>query len=153
MKYRTTLTAALLLAVFGAYMYFFEYKKAEEEKKHEEEEKKVLTIDWEKLEGLELTNSHGTFLVKKVVEEVEEGESASAKVNEWRIEEPLKADAENSTINGLVRNSPPAYGACTDTKPSGRSVKRRMWTDGNRQFSMAYMDSSVGDVCRMPRSM
>ena len=51
MKFRTTLIAALLLALFGAYVYFFEFKKAEEEKKQEEEEKQVFSIDWEKLEG------------------------------------------------------------------------------------------------------
>jgi hypothetical protein len=104
MKFRTTLIAALLLAVFGAYVYFFEYKKAEEEKKQEEEEKKVFSIDWEKLQGLEITNAHGTFLVEKVAKEAEEGEAASAKADEWRIVEPLKADAENSAINGLVSN-------------------------------------------------
>jgi hypothetical protein len=104
MKFRTTLIAALLLAVFGAYVYFFEYKKAEEEKKKEEEEKKVFSLDWEKLRGLTITNAHGTFVVEKVVKEAEEGEAASTKADEWRIVEPLKADAENSAINGLVNN-------------------------------------------------
>jgi hypothetical protein len=104
MKFRTTLIAALLLAVFGAYVYFFEYKKAEEEKKQEEEEKTVFSIDWEKLQGLAITNAHGTFLVEKVAKEAEEGEDAGTKADEWRIVEPLKADAENSAINGLVSN-------------------------------------------------
>jgi hypothetical protein len=104
MKFRTTLIAALLLAVFGAYVYFFEYKKAEEEKKQEEEEKKVYSIDWEKLQGLAITNAHGTFVMEKVTQEAEEGEPASAKADEWRIVEPLKADAENLAVNGLVSN-------------------------------------------------
>ena len=104
MKFRTTLIAALLLAVFGAYVYFFEYKKAEEEKKQEEAEKTVYSIDWEKLQGLAITNAHGTFLVEKVAKEAYEGEAASTKADEWRIVEPLKADAENAAINGLVSN-------------------------------------------------
>jgi len=104
MKFRTTLIAALLLAVFGAYVYFFEYKKAEEEKKQEEEEKKVFSIDWEKLHGLEITNAHGTFIVEKVAQEAEEGGASSTKADEWRIVEPLKADAEKAAINGLVSN-------------------------------------------------
>ena len=104
MKFRTTLIAALLLALFGAYVYFFEFKKAEEEKKQEEEEKKVFSIDWEKLEGLEITNAHGTFLVEKREAEAEEGSPADAQQTEWRMTEPLKADADDSAINGMVNN-------------------------------------------------
>ena len=104
MKFRTTLIAALLLAVFGAYVYFFEYKKAEEEKKQEEEEKKVFSIDWEKLKGLEIRNAHGTFRVEKLAQEAEEGGTAGAPKTEWRIVEPLKTDAEDSALNGLVSN-------------------------------------------------
>lgn len=104
MKFRTTLIAALLFALFGAYVYFFEYKKAEEEKKQEEEEKKVFSIDWEKLEGLEITNAHGTFLVEKREAEAEEGAPAGAQKTEWRITEPLKADADDTAVNGLVSN-------------------------------------------------
>lgn len=104
MKFRTTLIAALLLALFGAYMYFFEYKKAEEEKKQEEAEKQVFSIDWEKLEGLEITNAHGTFLVEKREAEAEEGSPAGVQQTEWRITEPLQADADDTAINGLVSN-------------------------------------------------
>ena len=104
MKFRTTLIAALLLALFGAYMYFFEYKKAEEEKKQEEEEKQVFSIDWEKLEGLEITNAHGTFLVEKREAEAEEGSPAGVQQTEWRITEPLQSDADDTAINGLVSN-------------------------------------------------
>jgi len=104
MKFRTTLIAALLLALFGAYVYFFEYKKAEEEKKQEEEEKQVFSIDWEKLEGLEITNAHGTFLMEKREAEAEEGGPSDAQQTEWRITEPLHADADDSAINGMVSN-------------------------------------------------
>jgi hypothetical protein len=104
MKFRTTLIAALLLALFGAYVYFFEFKKAEEEKKQEEEEKKVFSIDWEKLEGLEITNAHGTFLMEKREAEAEEGSPAGAQQTVWRITEPLQADADDSAINGMVSN-------------------------------------------------
>jgi len=104
MKFRTTLIAALLLAVFGAYAYFFEYKKAEEEKRQEEEEKKIFSIDWEKVEGFKLTNAHGTFLVEKREAEAEEGSPAGAQKIEWRITEPLQTDADNTAINGLVNN-------------------------------------------------
>jgi Domain of unknown function (DUF4340) len=102
MKLRTTLIAAVVLAVLGAYAYFFEYKKAEEEKKKEEEEKKVFSIDWDKIKGLKITNAHGTFVVEKLPREAEEGEPAGAGAAQWRILEPLKTDAEDSAIDGLV---------------------------------------------------
>jgi hypothetical protein len=104
MKFRTTLIAALLLALFGAYVYFFEFKKAEEEKKQEEAEKQVFAIDWEKLEGIKLTNAHGTFLVEKRKAEGEEGIPVGAQKTEWRITEPLQADADDTAINGMVSN-------------------------------------------------
>jgi hypothetical protein len=104
MKFRTTLIAALLLALFGAYVYFFEYKKAEEEKKQEEAEKQVFSIDWDKLEGIKLTNGYGNFLVEKREAEAEEGSPAGAQKTEWRVTEPLQADADDTAINGMVNN-------------------------------------------------
>ncbi len=104
MKFRTTLIAALLLALFGAYVYFFEYKKVEEEKKQEEAEKQVFSIDWEKVEGIKLTNGYGTFRVEKRKAEAEEGSPAGAQKTEWRITEPVTADADDSAINGMVSN-------------------------------------------------
>jgi hypothetical protein len=104
MKFRTTLIAALLLALFGAYVYFFEYKKAEEEKKQEEAEKQIFSIDWEKLKGIKLTNAHGTFLVEKREAEAEEGSPAGPQQSEWRITEPLQADADDTAVNGMVSN-------------------------------------------------
>lgn len=116
MRFRTTLIAALLLALFGAYVYFFEVKKAEEEKKQEEEEKKVFSVDWDHVKGLRVTNAHGTFLIEKEVEageegkegetgeEAETGEAATEKAVAWRILEPLKTDADDGAINGLINN-------------------------------------------------
>jgi hypothetical protein len=103
MKFRTTLIAALLLAGFGAYMYFFEHKKGEEEKKKEETEKTVFSVDWDRIEGLKVTNAHGTFLLEKGEEEPQkEGASEGAGAARWRIKEPLKADADDMTVSGLV---------------------------------------------------
>ena len=45
MKFRTTLIAALILGLFGAYVYFFEYKKQEAKKEKEEKEKTVFDLD------------------------------------------------------------------------------------------------------------
>ena len=105
MKFRTTVIAALLLAVFGAYVYFFEYKKAEEEKKQEEEAKKVFSIDWDKLKGLKIKNAHGTFVLEKVTEAGAEGASSSeAPKSEWRITQPVETRADPMTVEGLVTN-------------------------------------------------
>ena len=104
MKFRTTLIAALLLALFGAYVYFFEFKKAEEEKKQEEAEKQVFSIDWDKLEGIKLTNGYGNFLVERRKAEAEEGSPAGAQKTEWCVTEPLQADADDTAIDGMVSN-------------------------------------------------
>jgi hypothetical protein len=104
MKFRTTLIAALLLAGFGAYMYFFEYKKAEEEKKREEAEKTLFSIDWDRLRGLKITNTHGTVLLEKASEAAEGEASEGVEKAKWRITEPLKTDADEMTVSGLVNN-------------------------------------------------
>ncbi len=106
MKFRTTLIAALVLALLGAYAYFFEYKKAEEKKKEEEKAKIALQVDWEKLEGLTIKNANGTFELEVVPEEKEE-EGKKEKETEsherkWRIVSPLKTDADNPAINSMV---------------------------------------------------
>ena len=102
MKFRTTLIAALLLGLFGAYVYFVEYKKAEEEKKEEEAAKKVFSLDWDEVTGLTIENAHGTFLLEKAGgKEGEEGGARSSEAG-WRIREPVRAEADGATVNGLV---------------------------------------------------
>ncbi len=102
MKFRTTLIAALLLALFGAYVYYFEFKKAEEQKRQEEEEKKVYSLDWEKLEGFALTTARGTVRLEKGGDETEAEGPADARKTEWRITEPVKTEADNTAVNSLV---------------------------------------------------
>lgn len=97
MKFRTTLIFALVLAVLGAYVYFYEYKKPQEKTKKEEEEKKVLKVNWDKLKGLTITNANGSFVIEKV--KVKKGD---AEVDRWRISSPVQADAENATMESLV---------------------------------------------------
>ncbi len=104
MKFRTTLIAALLLALFGAYVYYFEFKKAEEEKKQEEEEKQVYSLDWDRLEGFTLTNAHGTLRVEKRQVEADAESPADTQKTEWSITEPVKAEADHVAVNGLVSN-------------------------------------------------
>ncbi len=102
MKFRTTVIAALLLAVFGAYVYYFEFKKPEEKKKQEEEEKKIFPIDWDKVQGLKITNAHGTFRLEREAGEAEQGASQDTEKTEWRITEPLKTDADFAVVNSMV---------------------------------------------------
>ncbi len=107
MRFRTTLIAAFLLAGLGTYVYFFEVKKAEEQKKQEEEEKKVFSVDWDKVKGLRITNAHGTFLIEREAEagaDEEKSEAATAKAEAWGILEPLKTEADDGVVNGLINN-------------------------------------------------
>ncbi len=104
MNFRTTLIAALLLGLFGTYVYFFEFKKEEEKKAREEKSKKALSVDWDKLKGLKIINSHGIFVLKK--NELKDGPSdsdaAAEKKQPWTVEEPRRAEADSTTINSLV---------------------------------------------------
>ena len=102
MKFRTTLIAALLLALFGAYVYFFEYKKAKEEEEREKDAKKVFSLDWEKLEGMKIKDSHGSFVIEKIVKEAGKGDDALVSPEVWRILEPVRTEADSSTLNSIV---------------------------------------------------
>jgi len=105
MKFRTTLIAALFLALLGTYVYFFEHKKAKEQARQEEEEKQLFSIDWERVRGLVITNAHGTFRLEKGAEDASgEAEAAADRAAGWRIVEPLRTAAENAAVNGMVNS-------------------------------------------------
>ncbi|MEW6442965.1 MAG: DUF4340 domain-containing protein [bacterium] len=104
MKFRTTVLAALLLALVGAYVYYFEYKKPQEKKSREEKEKAVFALDWDRLSGLKIENAHGIFVFEKQAaqQKPEEPSPGAAQQQEWRIREPVKADADSTGMNSLV---------------------------------------------------
>ena len=104
MKFRTTLLAALLLALFGAYFYFFEYKKAREKEETEEREKKVFSLEWDRIRGLRLAGSHGAFVLEKQPKTAGEEKPGAAGQGEWRIVEPVRAEADGTVLNGMVNS-------------------------------------------------
>ena len=102
MKLRTTLLAALLLVLFGAYVYYFEHKKPQEKKAQEDQEKAVFNIDWEKVSGLSVQNPEGTFVFEKQPDKAEGSPAGIRAEGEWRIQQPVRTEADSLAVNGLV---------------------------------------------------
>lgn len=100
MKFRTTLLAALLLLIFGGYVYYFEIKKPAEKKTAEEKEKTVFDLTWDNVAGMTVENPHGTFVFEKA-EKAEGTSSGVAQEPQWRIMEPVKTDADQTTLNSM----------------------------------------------------
>jgi len=100
MKFRTTLLAALLLLIFGGYVYYFEIKKPAEKKSAEEKEKTVFDLTWDNVAGMTVENPHGTFVFEKA-EKTEGASPGTAQEPQWRIVEPVKTDADQTTLNSM----------------------------------------------------
>lgn len=100
MKFRTTLLAALLLLIFGGYVYYFEFKKSAEKKSAEEKEKTVFDVAWENVAGMTVQNQHSTFVFEKE-EKTEGASSGAAQEPQWRLLEPVKTEADSSSLNSM----------------------------------------------------
>lgn len=100
MKFRTTLLAALLLLIFGGYVYYFEIKKPAEKKTAEEKEKTVFDLTWDNVAGMTVENPHGIFVFEKA-EKAEGTSSGVVQEPQWRIMEPVKTDADQTTLNSM----------------------------------------------------
>jgi len=102
MRFRTTLIAALLLALFGVYYYFFEHRQARQKEEAREKEKQVFSLDWDRLRGIRVVGSHGAFLLERQPGEAGEKTPPSPPQGEWRLVEPIKAEADSSLLSGMV---------------------------------------------------
>jgi hypothetical protein len=101
MKFRTTLTAGVLLLLFGLYVYVFEYRWPQEKEYRAEQASRIFSLDGEELKGLKITNSHGTFLLERGGSEPSE-DPGKGGGQDWRIVEPVASDADDTVISGLV---------------------------------------------------
>jgi len=102
MRFRTTLIAALLLLLFGVYVYVFEYRWPQEKESREEQAKKMLSLDGKTVRALTVTNSHGSFSLEKAGGAPPEGPAPGAERKDWRILSPLDTDADDSVVNAMV---------------------------------------------------
>ncbi len=88
MRFKTTIILAGVLLLLSAYFYFIEIPG----KRKAEEETKVFNLDWEKVSELRLRVGDKVTVCRKNNE------------GEWEINEPLKAEANQSLVE-LVVNS------------------------------------------------
>ncbi len=104
MKFRYTLIFAVILALLGTYVYLIEIRRAEEKEKAEEEARRVVAVDWDEVETIQLENEHGRVELRREVEpavrqeegdEGEEGDGRKAdgergKEETWKLVSPIK---------------------------------------------------------------
>ena len=90
MNFRTTVIVGILLALLGAYVYFFEIKGAEKKKEQEEKSKTLLEIKKEDVASLKLQSAAQTIELRP------SGKDA------WEIAAPLKARADDSTVGRIL---------------------------------------------------
>jgi hypothetical protein len=102
MKFRTTLIAAILLLLSGLYVYVFEFRWPQEKAEREEQAKKIFPVEWEDLRGIRITGSQGTVVLEKKEGSDAAGAEPSAGSGGWRLVEPVRADADDTAVGGLV---------------------------------------------------
>src|SRR5262245_25901557 len=110
MKFRTTLIVGVLLALLGAYTYFFEIKGTEKKKEAEERSKTLVEVKKEDVAALKLENNG------QVVELKPSGK------DDWEITAPLRTRADESTVGRILSGLEKVkYKTIIDEKPSDLS--------------------------------
>ncbi len=89
MKFKNTLILFLVLVVLGGYVYVVEVKQHEKKEKIEQQAKDIFSFKKDSVEVIDIRNSNGNFVIKKVQDE-------------WQIVQPLQTDADESTINSML---------------------------------------------------
>lgn len=89
------LAALFVMGGVGLYLVYWQDRRTEQAQKSESAEQKVLRLEkFESIISVELTNSHGLFKLGK-----QQGEQ---KPN-WRIETPKQVEADDTIVEGLLR--------------------------------------------------
>ncbi len=91
MRSRNLIILAVVVAVVGAYVFFYERHQMTTEEKQERADKVFPELEQDHVDSLEIRNSHGTFHLAK-----DDGE--------WRLVEPIDFPADSAAVNGLIRS-------------------------------------------------
>lgn len=86
---RNTIILVLIAAALGAYVYFYEIKGGEERDAQKELAEKLITVEKDSIDTFTIHDFEKTFQFRKV----EDG---------WQIIQPVKTDAEESTVNSFL---------------------------------------------------
>jgi hypothetical protein len=83
------MAAVVLLAVFGGYAWFKDYRGADARQKAEDSKDKLFRFERADLKAITLTGKNGTLRLEKNGEE-------------WAIRQPIEAPAEKDAVEGVV---------------------------------------------------
>ncbi|HYV18423.1 MAG TPA: DUF4340 domain-containing protein [Verrucomicrobiae bacterium] len=83
------IAAVLLLAVFGGYAYFKDYRGADAKKKAEESKDKLFRFERADLKAITLAGKNGTIRLEKSGED-------------WAIRQPIETPAEKDAVEGVL---------------------------------------------------
>ncbi len=86
MRFRNTIILAVLVAAFGAYLYFVERPAIEQEA----EEKKLVILDTDQVSKIQLDSPKGKIELTK-------------SDDTWKVTAPVTADADKLTVDNLLR--------------------------------------------------
>ena len=88
---RNTIILFLIALALGAYVYFYEIKGGEQRKKEKEAAEKLLHFNKDSIDYVEISAPKGHFVFRKT----DDG---------WQIEQPVKTDADDGPITGVLSN-------------------------------------------------
>jgi hypothetical protein len=91
MSYKTTIIIAVLLAIVGAYAYFYEYKGGEKKEQAKEKEKTLIEVKKEDVTGIQIHMDQGESIV-----------ITPAGKDAWQITKPLQTRADESTVERIL---------------------------------------------------
>jgi hypothetical protein len=124
--YTKQLVLAVLLFVFGSFAYWLEYSKKPKEEAAKADEKKIFALKDTQIRRLEIEGVKPVDPTAKDAKKVEpylldvalECQSLADKLcktedaSRWELAEPLRARADDATVNGLLKN----YGNLTTSE-------------------------------------
>lgn len=111
MKPRNLLILTAVVAILGAFIFFYE-KDLPTTDERAEQAKKVLTLDADEVRAVTIERDGGRVRLERDLppaadeeaeEETDAPAAAASEDREWRLTEPLAARAERWTVDGLVR--------------------------------------------------
>ncbi len=91
MRLRNLVILCFVVAAVAAYIFIHERHQMATVEKRERADRVFPQLEQERVDSLEIRNSHGTFRLAK-------------DSGEWRLVEPIDFPADSATVNGLIRS-------------------------------------------------
>lgn len=89
MSVKKTLIVTIVFALFAALIYFFEMPKQKQQKEKEDSDKKIMEMDWDSINRIELSSPRKKILLEK-------------KQEQWKLSEPVKDLADKYQVTSII---------------------------------------------------